>query len=152
MIEDISYAVALAASVIWFLMGARYFGFQHHTAAKILVAPSARNTPIFETVAAGIRFLGGMNAAFALLSGLLLVLLLTESTLFTNPAERAVLLATLATAHLSQFLGNVPVLRNGERQGEAYWPVLSGPMLMIFMVDFLQALLSGGVALLILVV
>ena len=140
--------MALAASLVWFGMAFRYFGFQPEAAAKVMVARSQRESPIFETYAAGVRFLGGFNAAFALMALVLLVLALQGSVLFDEPGERAILLFILSAAHFSQFAFNVPVLRNGERQGEAYWPVLSGPMLMIFVVDGLEALLNLGAGLL----
>ena len=143
-----AYVVALGASFVWFSMGFRYFSLQPEAAAKVMVAKSQRDSPIFRTYAAGVRFLGGFNAAFALMSLVLLVLALVGSPLFAEPGERAIVLFILGAAHFSQFWFNVPVLRNGERQGEAYWPVLSGPMLMIFVVDAAEALLHLGAGLL----
>ncbi len=35
----------------------------------------------------------------------------------------------------------LPVLANGERQGDSYWPVLSGPMKFIFITDAAQSIL-----------
>lgn len=147
MIAQVAYVAALSASLIWFTMGFRYFGYQPETAAKVMVPRSARDSPLFKTFAAGVRFLGGFNAAFALMSLVLLYLALSDSALFAAPGERAILLSILAAAHFSQFYFNLPVLLNGERQGEAYWPVLSGPMLTIFVVDAVEALgnLGAGV-------
>jgi hypothetical protein len=87
-----------------------------------------------------------MNGAFALASALLLGLYLTDSTLFANPLERGILLIVFATAHFSQFVFNVPVIRGGERQGDSFWPVLSGPMFFIFVVDGLETVINLGVA------
>ncbi|MEM7413753.1 MAG: hypothetical protein AAF430_26215 [Myxococcota bacterium] len=148
MIAHGAYVAALGASLVWFTMGFRYFSYQPETAAKAMVAKSQRDSPIFKTYAAGVRFLGGFNAAFALMSLVLLGLALTGSALFTAPGERAIVLFVLAAAHFSQFYFNVPVLRNGERQGEAYWPVLSGPMLTIFVVDAVETLINLGAGLL----
>jgi hypothetical protein len=139
---EIAYAVALVASALWFTEAFRYFSFRNTTAAKLLVPRSARSSPIFSTVAAAIRFLGGMNGAFALLSVILLVLLFTDSSLFTKPGERGALLCVLAAAHFSQFIFNVPVLLKGGRQGESFWPVRSGPMLFIFVMDAGQTVLN----------
>jgi hypothetical protein len=133
------YVFALVASAVWFSMATHYFGFRQTSAAKILVPRTSRESPLFLTVAAGLRFLGGMNAAFALMAILLLLSDFLSDELFASPVEQAILVAILGAAHFSQFIFNVPVLRNGERQGEAYWPVLSGPMRMIFIVDFLGA-------------
>ncbi|MEM1140644.1 MAG: hypothetical protein AAGH45_12260 [Pseudomonadota bacterium] len=148
MIAHGAYLVALAASFVWFAMGFRYFSTQPAAAAKVMIPKSARDTPLFLTFTAAVRFLGGFNAAFALMSLLLLSLALAGSPLFTAPGERAIALLILASAHFSQFYFNLPVLRNGERQGEAYWPVLSGPMLMIFVVDAGQTVICLGAALL----
>ncbi|MEM7135785.1 MAG: hypothetical protein AAF500_04355 [Myxococcota bacterium] len=147
MIAHAAYIVALGASFIWFTMGFRYFSYQPKTAAKVMIPRSSRDSPLFQTFAAAVRFLGGFNAAFALMSLVLLVLALTGSLLFAAPGERAIVLFILAAAHFSQFYFNVPVLRNGERQGEAYWPVLSGPMLTIFVIDAAETLINLGAGL-----
>lgn len=143
MLVDLIYGAALLASLLWFSAALRYFGFQHYAATKVMVPRSARSSPVFDSMAAGVRFLGGFNGAFALLCLCLLALLVMGSLHFTSVAERVVLLAAIATAHLSQFLGNVPILRNGERQGERYWPVLSGPMRFIFLMDAAQFALAA---------
>jgi hypothetical protein len=126
LIPNIAYIIALVASVLWFASAFRYFGFQQFAAAKVLIPHSQRTSPIFLTTAASIRFLGGMNGAFALLS---------------DPLERTGLVLILATAHFSQFVFNMPILLNGERQGDSYWYVRSGPMLFIFVVDVVATLL-----------
>ena len=107
-----------------------------------MVAKPHRDTPTFKTYVAGVRFLGGFNAAFALMAVVLFVLAVADSALFAQSGERAVVMFVLAAAHVSQFAGNVPVLRNGERHEDgAYWPVQSGPMRTIFTVDGLQTVL-----------
>jgi hypothetical protein len=136
-----TYVIALVASVLWFTAALRYFGFQHVTAAKVLIPQSQRASPVFMTIAASLRFLGGMNGAFAVLSAALLIAALSGSALFADPKERAVLLLVLAAAHVSQFLFNVPVLLGGERRGDSYWNVVSGPMLFIFVIDAVETLI-----------
>lgn len=135
------YGIALAASVGWFGMGFRYFGFQQHTAARVLIPREARDTPLFETTAAGVRFLGGFNAAFCLLSVVLLALHLMRSELFQADGERIALLLVIASAHFSQFAFNLPVLKAGERKDIALWPVRKGPMKFIFVMDIVQTLI-----------
>lgn len=142
MIAAIAYPFALIASALWFSAAFRYFSFQQIAAAKVLIPKTARESPIFVTTAALARFLGGMNAAFALLSWILLVLWAIDSPLFADPIERGALLVVLAAAHFSQFIFNVPILRNGERQGESYWYVMSGPMFFIFAMDAAQAVIN----------
>lgn len=139
--SNILYGLALIGGFLWFGMAFRYFGFQQHTAAKVLIPKEARNSPLFETTAAGVRFLGGFNAAFMLLCLILLILLFTKSALFAEPLERALLLLVIAAAHFSQFAFNLPVLWAGERRDIALWPVRSGPMRFIFIMDISQAVL-----------
>ncbi len=141
------YGVALVASAAWFGMGFRYFGFQQETAAKVLVPHEARQSPLFETTAAGVRFLGGFNAAFLLLCLILLGVVLSGAHLFEAKQERVLLLAVIGAAHFSQFAFNLPVLRAGERKDVALWPVRSGPMLFIFVMDITQALICAVAAL-----
>ena len=88
-----------------------------------------------------------MNGAFAFMSAALLICALTGSAAFADSFERGVLLCVLAAAHFSQFIFNVPVLKAGERQGESYWNVQSGPMLFIFVVDAAQTVINLGAAL-----
>ena len=146
MLISAAYAFALIANLLWFLAGFRYFGFKQSAAAKVLVPASARSSPLFATIAAATRFLGGFNGAFAFLALLLLTLLYIGSPLFSDPLERVALLAVFAVAHFSQFAFNIPIIRGGQRQGESFWPVLSGPMLFIFVIDGLETIINLGAA------
>ncbi len=142
-IANFFYGLALVAGMLWFGMGFRYFGFQQHTAARVLIPKEARNSPLFETTAAGVRFLGGFNAAFMLLCVILLILLVNNAVLFVAPMERALLLFVIGAAHFSQFAFNLPVLKAGERKDVALWPVRRGPMFFIFVMDIFQATLCA---------
>ena len=148
MLISAAYAFALIANLLWFLAGFRYFSFKQTAAARVLVPRSARSSPLFATIAAATRFLGGLNGAFAFLAALLLTLLYIGSPLFSDPAERAALLMVFAAAHFSQFAFNLPIIKGGQRQGESFWPVLSGPMLFIFVVDGLETVVNLVAALL----
>lgn len=138
MIANYAYGFAMLASALWFAAAFRYFSFQNRAAAKVLIPKSARSSPLFETMTAFTPFLGGMNGAFALLSWFLFGLWVADVSLFIQPGERGVLLLALSAAHFSQLAFNVPIWRNGERRGEAYWFVVSGPMLFIFVMDAVQ--------------
>lgn len=72
---------------------------------------------------------------------ILLIVVFAGAPLFTDNAERALLLLVIGTAHFSQFAFNLPVIKAGERKNIALWPVRSGPMLFIFVMDIAQALL-----------
>ncbi len=130
------YALVLSLNALWFGAAFRYFSLTPHTAAKVLVPKSAREAPLFRTVAASLPFLGGMNLAFAVLA----VLLLFNMALFPEPGQRAMLVLIFGLAHGSQFACNLPIALRGGRQGESFWPVLQGPMLFIFVVDGTLAL------------
>jgi hypothetical protein len=135
-----SYLLALIGSVVWFTMAFYYFSFDHFSAAKLLVPSTSRGSPLFLTISAAVRFLGGLNGSFALLSLILFIFHFTGSLLFSNNLERSILLFILSTAHFSQLFFNIPVLVNGERIGESYWPVRKGPMRNIFIIDGLMCL------------
>ena len=138
------YSAVLILNALWFGAAFRYFSLTPDTATRLLVPKSARESPLFRTLSAAMPFLGGMNLAFALLA----ILLLCNEGLFPEPGQRAFLALVFAVAHGSQFAANVPIARRGGRQGEAYWPVLAGPMLFIFVVDgtlMLANLLLAGV-------
>lgn len=135
------FSAVLALNVAWFSMGFWYFTVKSVAAAKLLVPKSARESPLFDTLSASVRFLGAMNFAFALLS----VLVLTNLSLFDDPRQRALLAAVFAIAHAGQFLCNVPIAMGGGRRGDSLWDVLSGPMLFIFVVDFTLMLANAVV-------
>ncbi len=137
MIETV-YRATLLLNALWFGAAFWYFAVKRETAAKLLIPRSARSSPIFATMSAALPFLGGMNLAFSLLS----VMLLARGDLFVAPAEQGILLFAFGTAHLTQFVINLPVAKRGGRIGESYWHVLQGPMLFIFVVDAIMATLN----------
>ncbi len=132
----------MALNVLWFSAGALYFGVTAAAATKLLVARRDRQSPLFSTISAAVRFLGGMNLAFAVLAGVLLF----DRALFPQAKQAAVLIGVLALAHGTQFAANVPVALSRNSQGEPLWPVLSGLMLLIFLVDFALMLANGTLA------
>jgi len=145
-IAEITYPIALIASALWFGAAFRYWSFQHHAAAKLFVPKSRRVSPLFPTMVALVRFLGGMNGAFALLAVILLVMWALGSTMFADPVERGILLLVFAAAHFSQFIFNIPIFKNGGRQGDSYWNVKSGPMYFIFVVDAAEVVINAVAA------
>jgi hypothetical protein len=126
-----AFTIVTVLNALWFGVAFQYFSLIPNTAAKILVPKSARDSPLFTTVSASVRFLGGMNFAFAAFA----ILLLLNASLFPEPKQLALFAAVFSLAHASQFAFNAPVALGGGRQGESLWPVLSGPMLFIFVVD-----------------
>ena len=142
-----AYSAVLALNVLWFGVGFWYFSLTSERAANLLVPKSARNSPLFKTMSASVRFLGGMNFAFAVFAALLLA----TGALFPDSRQRALFAAVFSIAHASQFVCNVPVALAGGRQGESLWHVLKGPMLFIFSVDFVLMLANGVLAVTLLV-
>jgi hypothetical protein len=136
------FSVIVFLNLLWFGAAFRYFTLTPNTAAKLLVPQSARNSPLFSTVSATVRFIGGFNLAFAVLS----LLLLIDPARFPLPGQNAVFAIVFAVAHGSQFACNVPILKGGGRQGESLWDVRKGPMLFIFVVDFVLMVANGVAA------
>ena len=137
-----AFTVILVLNVLWFGAAFRYFSLTPNTAAKLLVPKSARESPLFPTIAASVRFLGGMNLAFAAFA----VLIVLNRSLFPEPAQRALFAGVFSLAHASQFVSNLPVALRGGRVGESLWPVLSGPMLFIFVVDITLMVANAALA------
>lgn len=134
--------VVLILNIAWFGVAFHYFSLKQFSAAKVLVPSSSRESPLFKTVAASVRFLGGMNLAFALLSTLFLLNL----DVFPSSTQRCLLLLVFAVAHGSQFYFNVPIALGGGRQGESLWNVLHGPMRFIFFIDATLMVANGALS------
>jgi hypothetical protein len=116
---------------LWFSAAFVQFSIAQSNTAKILVPREARDNALVPTIKASVAFLGGMNFALAALA----LYLATGPDLFAEAGEQTVLLLFFALANFSQFVFNLPILAKGGRVGLAYWPVLSGPMLKIFVID-----------------
>lgn len=136
------FMAVLVLNALWFGAGFWQFFLRPNAAVKWLVPRSARGSPVFNTLAASIRFLGGMNLAFCVFS----VLLLANFVLFPDMKQLALFAAVFSLAHGSQFYVNVPIALSGGRQGESYWPVLSGPMFFIFVIDGALMVANGVLA------
>ena len=122
----------LLLNALWFTAAFIQFSIAQGNTLKILVPREARENPIAPTLSASVAFLGGINLPIGLLS--LYLLVLWPAFFETRDAQLALLLF-FAACHFSQFAYNLPVLMRGGRIGVAYWPVLKGPMLRIFVID-----------------
>lgn len=129
---ELAYVVVSLLNVAWFSLAFHYFSIRQVAAARVLVPRSAWDSPLFATIAAAVRFLGGMNLAFAALA----LLMASGWIAADDPRQRAALLLVLALAHGSQLYFNVPIARGGGRRGDSLWDVDRGPMRLIFTVDF----------------
>ncbi len=125
-----------ALNALWFAAGFASFSLAQGRTLKMLVPHEARQDRLVPTIMAAVSFLGGMNAAL----GAFCVFLAARPDLFAGRAERAATLTFLAACNFSQFACNLPVAARGGRRGVAWWPVLAGPMLMIFIVDLALAI------------
>jgi hypothetical protein len=121
----------LLLNTLWFGCAFIQFSIAQGNTLKILVPREERGNPIAPTLSASVAFLGGINLPIGLLS---LYLLVRPSFFQADDAQLALFLF-FAACHFSQFAYNLPVLMRGGRVGVAYWPVLKGPMLRIFVVD-----------------
>ena len=124
--------IVLLLNTLWFVGAFVQFSIAQTNTLKILLPREERGNPIPPTLAASVAFLGGMNLPIGLLS----FYLLAARPSFFQPVEaQIVLFLFFAACHFSQFVYNVPVMMRGGRVGVAYWPVLKGPMLRIFVID-----------------
>jgi len=127
---QLAFYVVMVLNILWFSMAFHYFSLKAQSAARMLVSKPQRESPLFDTVVYSVRFLGGMNFAFAFLS----LLLLLNTGGFTA-MQQAWLAFALAVAHASQFCFNVPLALGRGGMPESDQPGLAGPMRMIFVVD-----------------
>ena len=143
MIQSVITSVVLAASVLWFGAGFVQFTVRSRGSARGLVPRQFRDHALVDVVAGLLRFLGGLNLAFAVLA----LLLLTRRDTFASSAVLASCLLVFAVAHVSQFAVNVPLAQQERRGREPLWPVLHGTMLIIFVGDGLLACANAALAL-----
>ena len=133
--------IVLLLNTLWFVGAFVQFSIAQTNTLKILLPREERSNPIAPTLAASVAFLGGMNLPIGLLS---LYLLVARPSFFQPIEAQLALFLFFAACHFSQFVYNVPVLMRGGRVGVAYWPVLKGPMLRIFVID--AALFAANLA------
>ena len=135
----------LLFNALWFGAAFIQFSIAQGSTLKILVPREERGNPITPTLSASVAFLGGINLPIGLLS---LYLLLARPPFFQAIEAQLALFLFFAACHFSQFAYNLPVLLRGGRVGVAYWPVLKGPMLRIFVIDATLFVANLGVAVL----
>ncbi|MCK1737465.1 hypothetical protein IVA79_26640 [Bradyrhizobium sp. 138] len=124
--------IVLLFNTLWFVGAFVQFSIAQRNTLKILLPREERGNPIAPTLAASVAFLGAMNLPIGLLS---LYLLAVRPSVFQPVEAQIVLFLFFSACHFSQFVYNLPVLMRGGRVGVAYWPVLKGPMLRIFVID-----------------
>lgn len=122
----------LLANTLWFGGAFAQFSIAQSNTLKILVPREERSNPIAPTLSASVAFLGAMNLPIGLLS---LYLLAFRPPFFQAVDAQLALFVFFSACHFGQFAWNLPVLMRGGRIGVAYWPVLTGPMLRIFVID-----------------
>lgn len=122
----------LLLNALWFGGAFIQFSIAQRNTLKILVPREERGNSIAPTLSASVAFLGAINLPIGLLSLYLLVL---RPPFFQGIDAQLALFVFFSACHFSQFAYNLPVLMRGGRIGVAYWPVLRGPMLRIFVID-----------------
>ena len=124
--------LVLLLNALWFGGAFIQFSIAQGNTLKILVPREERGNPIAPTLSASVAFLGGMNLPIGVLS---VYLLLFRPPFFAAHDAQLALFLFFSACHFSQFAYNIPILLRGGRVGVAYWPVLKGPMLRIFVID-----------------
>lgn len=138
--------IVVILNLLWFSAGFVYFSLRSRVAARGVVRRDAWASPEFDVIAGLLRFLGGLNLGFALLS---LSILLTA----TGPVARpmlGVLIGVIAIAHASQFAVNVRPYLLGAEPGSHPWRVRHSRMMTIFVIDGLLALANAVLSLVLL--
>lgn len=130
--------IALTCNTVWFGLAFWSFYIRSHKYAGLVVNKSRVDKKTYEIISTTINFLGGINLPISLLS----VYILYDKTLFPETKQLTVLLVFFAASHFSQFISNVPVAMNEARGRPHLWPVLSGDMLPIFVLDGVFTLLN----------
>jgi hypothetical protein len=134
----------LLLNTLWFVAAFIQFSVAQGNTLKILVPREERGNPIAPTLSASVAFLGAINLPIGLLS---FYLLAARPIFFQANEAQVALFLFFAACHFSQFAYNLPVLMRGGRVGVAYWPVLRGPMLRIFVIDATLCVANLAVAL-----
>src|SRR5262245_18988151 len=124
--------IILLLNALWFGGAFIQFSIAQGNTLKILVPREQRANPIAPTLSASVAFLGGINLPIGLLS---LYLLAARPAFFQAIEAQLALFLFFSACHFSQFAYNLPILMRGGLVGVAYWPVLKGPMLRIFVID-----------------
>jgi hypothetical protein len=137
--------VILLLNALWFGGAFIQFSIAQGNTLKILVPREQRANPIAPTLSASVAFLGGINLPIGLLS---VYLLMFRPPFFQAFDAQLALFLFFSACHFSQFAYNLPILMRGGRVGVAYWPVLKGPMLRIFVIDAVLFVANLAVALL----
>lgn len=127
---ELAFSAVMVLNLLWFSMAFHYFSLKAGAAAKMLVPKPQRESPLFETLVYSVRFLGGMNFAFAFLS-----LLLLFNLGGFDARQQAWMALLLAVAHASQFCFNLPLALKRQGMPGSDQPGLTGPMRLIFVVD-----------------
>ena len=141
MLEAIT-RVLLVANVVWFTAGVWQFVKNARRSSYGLVPAGEVSAVGRRGVVGAFQFLGGLNFAFAALCAMALAS-------FNKFAESLMVvpLVTIAIAHGSQFMVNLPAAIDEARHRPAPWHVLRGLMLIIFITDFVLAATNFTVAL-----
>ncbi|MFI5296696.1 MAG: hypothetical protein ACHREM_01245 [Polyangiales bacterium] len=122
--------LVLALNVVWFGLGFQLFALRPRKAIHLLVPREASEEKSRTALVEALPFLGGMNLAFAALSGAVLI-----ATALGKPGASWVVFFGSGVAHATQFVCNVPAALRGGRAGGASWDVMRGQMFFIFVVD-----------------
>lgn len=121
----------LVLNALWFGAGFWYFGIKSRQAAKLIIKKKNRSKPSFDILAYSLKFLGGLNLAFAILS----TAVLSQPAIFSTTLQQAVFAGIFGFAHGTQFYLNLPIAIREYNHQPHVWPVLKGKMYFIFLVD-----------------
>ena len=131
--------LVLFLNCLWFGAGFWLFSLNPSKTALMVSSRKIRKNPLYDLVKQIAPFVGGFNLAFLFLC----LVMLTLGDVFTSAENLIVLFSVIAVAHATQFYGNVPNALKDWRNEKPGWRVLKGPMLFIFIGDFVLMVLNA---------
>ncbi len=130
--------LVLILNTLWFVAAFHLFSLKSNSAAKMFLSKPDRIEPYFPILAHLLKFLGGMNFAFAVLS----ILCLIYYDFFFDSPLAVLILLVMAIAHGSQFWFNLPLAIKERKGNSPLWPVLRNRMYFIFKGDIILAIMN----------
>ena len=133
------FTILLVLNIVWFSAGFWAFSLNAAKFTKLMVPRQLQQGPVYNLLVEIPPAVGGFNLAFLCLCLAMLVF----SDAFAGHHSQAILFTVISIAHGTQFYFNVPNAIKDWNNNEPKWPVLKGPMLLIFIGDFSLMVLNA---------
>jgi hypothetical protein len=132
------FAVLFILNAIWFGTGFWSFSVRHEKTVRLIIGEHDSKGELFRVVAYSLKFLGGLNLAFAIFA----LVVAIQPAIFPSPLQHTLLSLIFGFAHGTQFYFNIPVAIKEYRGEPHLWSVLKGKMFFIFLTDACLCILN----------